>query len=62
MAALCPGALFVLLNFTVKYSNMLQLLAENVNRRVKLSDKSLPNCSQRILFILKFTLTYISHL
>lgn len=61
MAALNPESLFAFLNFTTKYSNMVQLLAKNVNKRLKLSDESLPNSFQRIV-ILKFILAYIAQL
>ena len=61
MAALNPESLFAFLNFTTKYSNMVQLLAKNVNKRLKLSDESLLNSFQRIV-ILKFRLAYIAQL
>lgn len=61
MAALNPESLFAFLNFTTKYSNMVQLLAKNVNKRLKLSDESLLNSFQRIV-ILKFILAYIAQL
>ena len=40
---------------------MVQLLAKNVNKRLKLSDESLLNSFQRIV-ILKFILAYIAQL
>lgn len=57
--ALNPKSLFAFLNFTTKYSNMVQLLAKNVNKRLKLSDESFS--FQRIV-ILKFILAYIAQL